>query len=263
MSEKIKVLIKFKGCVKNLNNFATKEECLYQCRVQYNPHEDRRQVTYRKAACLEAPEETHCRYRNQQEYYFNVDKQDCSSYKEYGCGKSGNTFSSRRQCQRKCVNSAWPTVQERCGTYPDFTDQCDEYGHKSYYFNPRANSCQRSSSGVCSKNENGFETIEECEHECLDRSVMMIAGTRCTETPEASDDCQTSYSGYFYYFDWVTGNCRTFPRRQCGANGNNFKSKEHCQYECQYRKFFVHPSEIIELKYLLGKYLPEDDAKKR
>lgn len=39
-----------------------------------------------------------------------------------------------------------------------------------------------------------------------------------------------------FYFDMISGSCRSFNYKQCGGNDNNFKTLNQCQEFCQSRK---------------------------
>lgn len=138
----------------------------------------------------------------------------------YGsCEGNENRFETEQKCQETCVS---PKGIEVC-LLPKMTGPCQASSIR-YYYNREKNECQQFPYGGCNGNENNYQTLEQCQSTCSKETIE-----QCTQ-PVQSGPCKGKYNRFYY--DTVTGQCRSFLYGGCGKNQNNFVTLKDCLNRC-------------------------------
>ncbi|KAL5503585.1 hypothetical protein EMCRGX_G010557 [Ephydatia muelleri] len=127
------------GCQGNRNNFKT----LLQCQLYCN----------QRVVCQASPESGFCEAYFPS-YFYNSTSGKCEKFVYGGCGGNANRFSSKQQCNDKCVCSQ-----------PPVTGPC-ELAFPAFYYNARKNTCVPFIYGGCKGNSNRFSDANTCQETC-------------------------------------------------------------------------------------------------
>nr|ATN40259.1 amyloid precursor protein [Botryllus schlosseri] len=107
-----------------------------------------------------------------------------------------------------------------------------------WYYNSESGECQFFIYGGCNKNENNFETKEDCRRRCaLSRTGQADVGSDNTfcGLPSETGMCRAYFEKFYY--DAQAGECKKFVFGGCGGNENKFDRKDDCEKTCSgYRK---------------------------
>ncbi|PIK62074.1 putative WAP, Kazal, immunoglobulin, Kunitz and NTR domain-containing protein 2-like [Apostichopus japonicus] len=97
-----------------------------------------------------------------------------------------------------------------------------------WFYNMQSQRCEPFVYGGCGGNSNRFATYEQCSRACPN-----LPFDPCKH-PIATGRCRAHLRRWAYQED--TGECVQFVYGGCGANGNNFGTREECGYTCQDRE---------------------------
>ncbi|GFO35486.1 papilin [Plakobranchus ocellatus] len=114
-----------------------------------------------------------CGKEYQQRYRYNSSKATCEFFWWGSCGQEDNVFVSKEECEMECASTAVVTSTEGLDT--DFMSVCDmpqESGpcrgrQIRYSYSSQQRRCVRFYYGGCQGNENNFESLFECQQECM------------------------------------------------------------------------------------------------
>ncbi|CAI5453462.1 unnamed protein product [Caenorhabditis angaria] len=105
------------GCMGTKNRFATKQQCIKQCRYKmFNP-------IAIPDLCLLDVDQGHCgdERRGHYWYFFNSESGLCEQFFYYGCGGNDNKFYSLYQCRKVCGERLSPQIAcEHCNAQTSF-----------------------------------------------------------------------------------------------------------------------------------------------
>ncbi|RCN35664.1 Kunitz/Bovine pancreatic trypsin inhibitor domain protein [Ancylostoma caninum] len=118
---------------------------------------------------------------------FAFDKKtgECVRFIYGGCGGNNNNFHTKSACERACMRNRASLRFPEISFLPSFTEEdplCTlplETGPcyaliPRYGFDPNLGQCVRFAYGGCQGNANNFETMEECEMNCLENTPVPI-----------------------------------------------------------------------------------------
>ncbi|BFZ03061.1 hypothetical protein BsWGS_06100 [Bradybaena similaris] len=202
----------YSGCGGNTNNFLTLEQCHSEC-VQ--------NTTQREVDCYAKPDTGTCKALMPRLYY---DSQSnlCKQFTYGGCGGNSNNFQTVEECDKACV-SMKRTAATYC--YLDKQEGPCKQALKRLYYDPRANTCKEFIYGGCEGNDNNFNTFEECEQACIQKTPDNICALKSEK-----GNCKSMLFRYYYNSD--TQMCGEFIYGGCGGNENNFETLDECESRC-------------------------------
>lgn len=109
-----------------------------------------------------------------------------------------------------------------------------------WYYEPRAQRCEKFVYGNCLGNRNNFETEDQCLSQCNRHDEREPEREREPESvsicdaPRDHGDGETRELRFFYNRE--SGSCEAFTYTGAGGNGNRFETKEQCDRQCgEYR----------------------------
>ncbi|UJR30963.1 hypothetical protein I4U23_018475 [Adineta vaga] len=138
----------------------------------------------------------------------------------YGsCEGNGNRFENEQQCQETCVS---PKGIEVC-LLSKVTGPCQSSGVR-YYYDRDKQECQQFRYGGCNGNANNYASLEKCQSTCEKETV-----DQCTQPMEVGS-CKGEFTRFYY--DTITGQCRSFIYGGCKKNRNNFVTLKDCLNTC-------------------------------
>lgn len=124
-----------------------------------------------------------------------------------------------------------------------------------WHYNQKSGECEHFSYGGCGGNDNNFDSLEECESNCLP--------SRAGKKPERPRDnsvcalpmevgpCRASFPKWYYDSD--LGECTMFAYGGCRGNGNNFNYEDECKATCKgYKSDMKPPVELPDKVLPLG-----------
>ncbi len=135
---------------------------------------------------------------------------------------------SAELCEKSCANVHQRLVSSvnKCELNVD-AGLCRGYFEK-FYYDKTAKTCKEFIYGGCGGNLNNFESLEECNSECLTKQDTQKVDL-CT-LPAQTGKCRAMIERYF--FDSETKKCQMFVYGGCEGNANNFESLAECQSSC-------------------------------
>ncbi|KAL5018638.1 hypothetical protein ScPMuIL_004360 [Solemya velum] len=143
--------------------------------------------------------------------FYRNENHDCVPYEECGC------VDGQRKLKKGCV---WKKK------YQGFPPYYMIYLPR-WTFDLESKKCTQSISGGQRGTANTFGSYKACFKKC---GILTLLPVQLCLMPIDSGDC--SSSEYSWYYDSVSGTCRTFNYSGCGGNGNQFKSKGLCENTC-------------------------------
>ncbi|CAK9292501.1 unnamed protein product, partial [Gordionus sp. m RMFG-2023] len=215
------------GCKGNLNNFEHKSGCVKTCKHDV-PSWD---------VCQLPPKTGPCK-AGFRKWYYDPNEQTCKTFVYGGCFSNGNNFDTMEDCMTSCGgtsdNSRTRIVV--CHLRPK-TGPCRAYIPR-WHFDPEEQKCKIFIYGGCESNGNNFLTQEICNKECLN-AVKRDDDKGSTDQSTKPYFCNMPVDpgvclAYMmrYYYDKVSGECKTFIYGGCQGNRNNFFTKDECQTTC-------------------------------
>ena len=121
---------------------------------------------------------------------------------------------------------------------PKITGPCQSTGIR-YYYDRDKKECQQFRYGGCNGNANNYETLEQCQSACEQTTVgksvrnekldLICWLDQCTQPAEAGP-CKGEHARFFY--DTITGQCRSFTYGGCQKNENHFSTLKDCLKVC-------------------------------
>ncbi|KFD55347.1 hypothetical protein M514_03687 [Trichuris suis] len=195
------------GCGGNSNNFESKLECEHQCYNELRSY----------GICSQPVDSGPCR-ASIQRWYFSVESGKCEPFTYGGCGGNSNNFESREDCRERCfreVNCNQPKDVGPCAA-----------AYVKWYYNRDSKRCEKFIYGGCEGNTNRFDSLEECEEECINE----LPSYRDCYLSMEPGPCTASI--YRWFYNTYTKRCELFVYGGCEGNGNNFVSKEACEQKC-------------------------------
>ncbi|KAF3430423.1 hypothetical protein E2986_10746, partial [Frieseomelitta varia] len=204
------------GCKGNANRFRTRAACEQRCPV--------------KDSCLLPRAEGNCGEK-QSRWYFDQSENRCMPFYYTGCGGNKNNFESRDACESDCPAKI---EQDTC-LLPALLGECHNYTQR-WYHDSYEQQCRQFYYGGCGGNENNFITEQDCVNRCQ-TTITTSAPSREVEfrpdfcfLPDEHGPCSEEHVKWFY--DSREGVCKQFRYGGCQSNGNNFNSREECEYRC-------------------------------
>ncbi|KAK2138178.1 hypothetical protein NP493_8311g00000, partial [Ridgeia piscesae] len=234
------------GCLGNGNRFETQEVCETRCVAPHTPD-----------VCNQPKKIGQCRGHFPRWFYDHADGA-CKQFVYGGCQGNDNRFSSKEDCEQRCVSPATTASEEcvefvygGCGgnnnrfatkdeyicTLPKETGPCTAYFER-WYYDKSDEYCKMFVYGGCQGNKNRFVTEQECRSQCRAKKGEHEWVNVCTLT-KAVGSCSSAIQRYFFNTDSAT--CEQFLYSGCGGNGNSFDTLEECEKSCDkhLRKFVV------------------------
>lgn len=95
-------------------------------------------------------------------YFFDSEYGGCSRFWYSGCGGNNNRFETLDECKGVCE---MPQGKDACQV-PKIRGPCPGY-YQMYHYDSDRNTCSQFIYGGCLGNTNKFETIEECQKQCV------------------------------------------------------------------------------------------------
>ncbi|CAK9814021.1 Ppn [Anthophora quadrimaculata] len=208
------------GCKGNDNNFVTEVACHQQC-LQPGKTRD---------SCLLPRAEGNCGEK-QSRWYFDPSENRCMPFYYTGCGGNKNNFESRAACETDCPTKI---EQDTC-LLPALLGECHNYTQR-WYYDSYEQQCRLFYYGGCGGNENNFVNEQDCLNRCQ-TAITTPAPSKEVEfkldfcfLPNEHGPCSGEHVKWFY--DSQDGVCKQFRYGGCQSNGNNFNSREECEYRC-------------------------------
>ncbi|XP_011062335.1 PREDICTED: papilin [Acromyrmex echinatior] len=208
------------GCKANDNNFPTEIACHQQC-LQPGRRKDICTLPRAEGTCVE----------KQSRWYFDQSENRCMPFYYTGCNGNKNNFESRDACESDCP----PKIEQDICLLPALLGECHNYTQR-WYYDSYEQHCRQFYYGGCGGNENNFIT----EHDCINRCVAVIT----TPPPPGQVEFQPEFCFLLdehgpcsenqvkWFYDSRDGVCKQFRYGGCQSNGNNFNTREECEYRC-------------------------------
>ncbi|XP_031784533.1 papilin isoform X3 [Nasonia vitripennis] len=212
-------VFKYGGCKGNHNNYPSEVACRQQC---LQPGRSRESCSLPRA-------EGNCTDKFSR-WYFDQQENRCMPFYYTGCGGNKNNFGSRDACESDCP----PKIEQDICLLPALLGECHNYTQR-WYFDSYEQRCRQFYYGGCGGNDNNFQT----EHDCQNRCEGPVSTPTPPEVefrsdfcflPDERGPCQNYQNKWFY--DSREGICKQFVYGGCSSNGNNFNSREECEYRC-------------------------------
>ncbi|XP_019882164.2 papilin isoform X4 [Camponotus floridanus] len=208
------------GCKANNNNFPTEIACHQQCLTPGR----------RKDLCTLPRAEGTCTEK-QSRWYFDQSENRCMPFYYTGCGGNKNNFESRDVCETDCP----PKIEQDICLLPALLGECHNYTQR-WYYDSYEQHCRQFYYGGCGGNENNFVSEQDCVNRC-ETAVT-------TPTPPEQIEFRTEFcflhdehgpcseNQVKWFYDSRDGVCKQFRYGGCQSNGNNFNTREECEYRC-------------------------------
>ncbi|CAB3397402.1 unnamed protein product [Caenorhabditis bovis] len=184
------------GCMGTKNRFASKQQCLKQCRYKlFNP------VAVPDLCLLDA-DQGHCPDERNGHwwYFFNSESGECEKFFYYGCGGNDNKFYSLQMCRKVCAERLSPQIAcDQCDIRTSFCKSHSKFNYtcecRSGYQKNEYGECIdidecRGFKGVCDRNAWCVNEIGSYRCECM--AAYRGDGKYCTYVGlgRASIDCK-------------------------------------------------------------------------
>ncbi|XP_059146257.1 carboxypeptidase inhibitor SmCI-like [Physella acuta] len=221
------------GCHGNQNNFETKDQCELTCMGTSFSGLPQSHILSRPRntsdMCYLEPVVGKCKATIER-YYYDQKSKACNTFNYGGCEGNANNFETKQQCLHECTEAGKRIVAKPCFQAPD-TGDC-KAAISRYYYDPATRKCATFLYGGCKGNNNNFQTIDQCENECLDDSAEPKDHDRPTYCQEEADagPCRASIKRFYYHP--TSGRCIEFFYGGCQGNRNNFETQEECALHC-------------------------------
>ncbi|XP_036145237.1 papilin isoform X3 [Monomorium pharaonis] len=210
------------GCLGNANKFKTREECEELC------------VTPDDIDPCNQPKEVGPCAGNFTKWYFNRETQVCEQFIYGGCKANDNNFPTEIACHQQCLQPGRRKEQDIC-LLPALLGECHNYTQR-WYYDSYEQHCRQFYYGGCGGNENNFMTEHDCVNRC-EAAVTTLPPPGQIEfriefcfLPDEHGPCSENQIKWFY--DSRDGVCKQFRYGGCQSNGNNFNTREECEYRC-------------------------------
>ncbi|XP_072747679.1 papilin isoform X3 [Anoplolepis gracilipes] len=210
------------GCLGNANKFKTREECEELC------------VTPDDLDPCDQPKETGPCAGNFTKWYFNQDSQTCEQFTYGGCKANDNNFPTEIACHQQCLQPGRRKEQDIC-LLPALLGDCHNYTQR-WYYDSYEQHCRQFYYGGCGGNENNFLSEQDCVNRC-EQAVTLQPPPETVEfraefcfLRDEHGPCSENQVKWFY--DSRDGVCKQFRYGGCQSNGNNFNTREECEYRC-------------------------------
>ncbi|XP_015589222.1 papilin isoform X3 [Cephus cinctus] len=209
------------GCKGNNNNYPTEVACHQQC-LQPGRSRVIRDVCALKKDPGPCP-------GSLLRWYYDAKRQTCKQFVYGGCKGNGNKFRTRAACEQRC-----PVREQDTCLLPALLGECHNYTQRWYYdfYEQR---CRQFYYGGCGGNGNNFADEHDCINRCETRistpapSAIQFKTEYCF-LPDDHGPCAENTTKWFY--DSRDGTCKIFMYGGCQSNGNNFNTREECDYRC-------------------------------
>ncbi|XP_021363832.1 papilin-like [Mizuhopecten yessoensis] len=216
------------GCGGNSNRFDSLEDCQAKCqsnrldagsRPLLADHIDT-QGEVKNDICNLSKETGPCRGLFSRFAYNDV-TQSCEEFVYGGCGGNANRFDTMVDCETQC----FPNYEDDICNLPKETGPCRGLFSR-FAYNDVTQSCEEFVYGGCGGNANRFDTMVDCETQCLPNDEEDGCGL-----PLVTGPCRGAIQKYGY--DTVSKACKEFMYGGCRGNGNRFDSMELCENRCE------------------------------
>ncbi|KAL6256089.1 hypothetical protein P5V15_013324, partial [Pogonomyrmex californicus] len=208
------------GCKANDNNFPTEIACHQQC-LQPGRRKDICTLPRAEGTCIE----------KQSRWYFDQSENRCMPFYYTGCNGNKNNFVSRDACESDCP----PKIEQDICLLPALLGECHNYTQR-WYYDSYEQHCRQFYYGGCGGNENNFMTEHDCVNRC-EATITTLSPPGQVEfrlefcfLPDEHGPCSENQVKWFY--DSRDGVCKQFRYGGCQSNGNNFDTREECEYRC-------------------------------
>lgn len=152
-----------------------------------------------------------------------------------GCSGNANNFETSEECEKECSSSN--TVKQPSQVKIDkclqaaYTGPC-RARFVRYFYNSTSARCEEFVYGGCQKNENNFESPQECKLACEkppSKVVEKQSNEKCSAAPEPGL-CR----GYMpnFFFNSTSQQCEQFIYGGCGGNENRYETIDECRKTC-------------------------------
>ncbi|RXG71031.1 Kunitz-type serine protease inhibitor bitisilin-3 [Armadillidium vulgare] len=127
------------------------------------------------------------------------------------------------QCQVSfySANGEQINCEDKC-SQPPSAGMC-RASFKRYFYNSSVNECQEFIYGGCQGNDNNFPSKQICKSECGEKALTC-------DQPVRVGHCNDGEARWYYNKN--SRKCELFLYSGCGANDNNFPTKEACENTC-------------------------------
>ncbi|XP_053305056.1 WAP four-disulfide core domain protein 6B-like [Spea bombifrons] len=119
---------------------------------------------------------------------YDKSQQICRAFVQKEDGKSRNSFSSERECLRRCspgFNALYPPGEAVCGL-PQDAGPCMAL-ILMWYYDPQREACDTFFYSGCQGNGNRFDSKTNCTGTCITPRKGRSSGTNLSEEPSSSE----------------------------------------------------------------------------
>ncbi|XP_060124577.1 actinia tenebrosa protease inhibitors-like [Zootoca vivipara] len=239
----------YSGCGGNGNNFNFLN-CLEECK----------RFEFGLPICQQPLNTGSCE-KSLHRFYYDAQTEKCKPFKYGGCNGNENNFRNKEECTDTCGPSA-KTMPMKC-TFPPEYGKCNTGNfYENYYYDVKSKMCRTFTYSGCGGNGNNFIFLIKCLTRVTEHShqaatmqcniivfLVFIMGllapwskghsfhasmdaelpAKCRLRPRYGR-CHSIYRNFYY--DTVSGRCRTFSYSGCGGNRNNFLHLIDCEATC-------------------------------
>uniref|UniRef100_A0A914EG27 Papilin n=1 Tax=Acrobeloides nanus TaxID=290746 RepID=A0A914EG27_9BILA len=220
----------YSGCGHNANYFTSEEACQRAC------------GKFRSQDVCHMPKHDGDCNVPVTKWYYNARFGECHLFMWSGCGGNGNRFSSKAECQNLCVTETKAVESKDACQLERDSGPCTD-AVTQWYFDTKHGDCRQFTYGGCRGNANRFNTKSDCQQQCQPRSqnIKLFDAAEVCNLPFESGSCDGSEKKWF--FDAISGLCRSFTYTGCDGNANRFDSDIECYNLC---KTFAHQPASVE-----------------
>ncbi|CAF0753758.1 unnamed protein product [Didymodactylos carnosus] len=250
------------GCMKNINNFQTYEECITTCVAPRQKNicllakmtgtcQERYSAWYfdildaeckpfqysdKTAEILGICHQPMTRGSCDQQitrWYYNSRDQYCYPFQYTGCHGNSNQFETENECRNFCNAKE----KDICTIEKD-PGPCDQY-RIMWYYDQQEKKCKNFYYGSCGGSSNRFSTEQECQLRCVLKLNESSVNSVCVQPLDQGYTCNISSTSTTtaspvskYYFEPLQQKCISFLFHGCGGNENRFDSEQECKENC-------------------------------